>query len=190
MFTFDRNQFVGDFRTEKRADASCPTVATWQVVDHSIVVLEFQLNMRISQRDASKRFGNVPHLCRNRSHEFATDRCVVKQLADRHRRPKRLRAGSKRFYRAAVDDQFESGVLVGRAAANDRLTDRRDRCQRFAAKSEGAHRKQLVSVGDFTGGVTGYCQLQLFVRNAAAVVHQRDRFGAPFFDEDFDLVST
>ena len=181
-----RNQRLADLAAEERQDAFPPAVHRRQIVDRTLVVLQREMDLRMHQGDADKRFRDVPHFGLGGAEELAPHGRVEKQLPDFDDRTHGTSARHDRAGLAAAHLQLGSGLLGPRAAADQELADFGNRRQRLAAKPERPNVEQVVGAGNLAGRMAGHGQQQLVGLDPAAVVGHPHQFRAAFFDRHVD----
>ena len=76
-----------------------------------------------------------------------------------------------------------AGAVVGRQRESRHAGNRR---QRFAAKSERAHAREIIELADLRRGVAFDGEQRVVVRHSASVVAHFDPFAAAVFEDDVD----
>ena len=181
-----RNQGLADLAAEERQDAFPPAVHRRQIVDRTVVVLQREMDLRMDQGNADKRFRDVSHFGLGGAEELAPHRRIEKQLPDFDDRPHGTSAGHDRPGLAAADLQLGSGLFGTRAAADQELADFGNRRQRLAAKAKRPNVEQVVGAGDLAGRMAGHGQHQLVGLDPAAIVGHAHQFRAAFFHRHVD----
>ena len=125
------------------------------LADQLAVVTQIDGNVETRQRNTADDFINMGKFSFLSAHEFATSRCVVKQIQHFDGGTLRMRG---RFHRHRHIASFGVGLpgfaLICRARGQHQAGHRTDTRQRFAAKSEAQNGFQIVQTGNFAGGVT------------------------------------
>lgn len=151
------------------------------VLDGLAVVQHRDRDVRPRERRAADHFQAVAEFGLLALQELAPRGRVEVQLSHLDRRADRA-GGGRQHARLRIDLHRMHGI--GRPARDRHLGDRRDRRERFTAKTQRRDRLELLERADLAGRMAHQRERQFVGRNPAAVVGDRDALDAAFFQHD------
>ena len=176
-------------RPKMAADPQPPVGDSRQLKERALIVLQFELDLRMGQGHAGEGLRRVAQFGGRGPQELAADRRVEEQVADlhaaypgpRHRGPHRrpVRRGP------AVRSRWPASAT--RLRIRRRLT-ARNRGQGLASEAQRVHVEQIVGRANLAGGVTGDRPAAVVGPGMpAAVVAHATRCDATLLQDHFDL---
>jgi hypothetical protein len=124
-------------------------------------------------------------------HEFFTGRHIKKQIPDDNRCSPAVRGGNHLYgYFTPGTIKFIPFTVVTGRRNNRHPADSANASKRLTAKPEGADRKKIISLPDFTGRMPEHAFTQIFRRHANAVIDDFYQRKAGILNDNTDRISS